>query len=230
MTRGCIVGGLRFITDRWLPDFPDVGFSDLDIRVTFTDGRPQGQHLRGPGGTSGYYEVDDKMLVLRHQGDDQANAWLLRQMAPIVSSVEHRLVLHASAVLLPRGIVAFIGESGAGKSTLAEAFSTPVADDLLAVRFEATVVADAGETVAPLAEIHFLVRSNAGPRRELLGAQDALQLDIAHGFGEHGDPRTWAFQFTAYHRLTRAVPHYRLTIPDDIAALRDVATFIEANP
>ena len=53
--------------------------------------------------------------------------------------------LHASAVLLPEGVVAFMGDSGAGKSTLASelrACGMPqVADDLLLVRAGASPVA-----------------------------------------------------------------------------------------
>ena len=34
------------------------------------------------------------------------------------------LVLHASAILTPEGVIAFVGKSGQGKSTLAACFRT----------------------------------------------------------------------------------------------------------
>jgi hypothetical protein len=53
--------------------------------------------------------------------------------------------LHASAVAVPEGVVAFLGESGRGKSTLAQALDQlpnsgcrRVADDVLPVRLDAT--------------------------------------------------------------------------------------------
>jgi len=60
---------------------------------------------------------------------------LLDYVAPLVMSLRGRLVLHASAVLTPRGAVAFAGETGQGKSTLAASLARRgfpvVADDCL---------------------------------------------------------------------------------------------------
>jgi hypothetical protein len=229
MTRQYVAGGLRFTTDRTLPGLPVVGFSDLDIDVTFTSMQTTTNHLRGPDGIFGSFDEETGTLLLHDQGEDSENAWLLRQMAPIVSSVSQRLVIHASAVSLGGGIVAFVGESGAGKSTLAKAFLRPVADDLVPVRFNGTVAAPEDDALVPLAGICFLERSRNEMSAERLPRAAALELEIENGFGEHHNPNAWAFQFDAYHRLAEGVAHYRLTIPDDLAALPSVVEFIGTN-
>jgi hypothetical protein len=229
MTVRYIVSGICFTSDRPLPELSSNGFSDLDINVVFTDIPAATDLIQGPDGTSGSFDEHTSTLALLDHGDESANAWLLRQIAPIVSSLSERLVLHASAALLQEGVVAFIGESGAGKSTLARAFPDPTADDLLPIRFRDTPQVPIGDSLAPLVAVHFLERSGQDLHRELLSQPTALELEIANGFGEHGDPDTWAFQFDAYHRLTKAVPHYRLTIPDDLATLPAVVKFIEGR-
>jgi hypothetical protein len=229
MTARYIVSGICFTSDRPLPELSSSGFSDLDISVVFTDILGTTNLIQGPDGVSGSFDEHAGALALLDQGDDSANAWLLRQVAPIVSSVSDRLVLHASAAHVQQGVVAFIGESGAGKSTLAQALPDPAADDLLPIRFRNTALVPVGDSLTPLVVVHFLERSGQDLHRELLSKPTALELEIANGFGEHGDPDTWAFQFDAYHHLTKAVPHYRLTIPDDLAALSTVVEFIEGR-
>jgi hypothetical protein len=58
-----------------------------------------------------------------------------RHAMPFVLQARGRELLHASAVLTPRGAIAFAGSSGAGKSTMAFALSQrgypPMADDAL---------------------------------------------------------------------------------------------------
>jgi hypothetical protein len=185
--------------------------------------------LRGPVGTSGSFDEKTKTLLLQDQGDDTENAWLLRQMAPIVSSVSQRLVLHASGVVLAQGVVAFVGESGVGKSALAKAFPRPVADDLVPVRFNDGVLAPAGDMLSRLAAICFLERSDQILSAEQLATSRALELEIENGFGEHHSPDAWAFQFDAYHRLAEDVPHYQVTIPNDLSALPSVVDFLESQ-
>ena len=62
---------------------------------------------------------------------------LLDQVVPRVRAMLGDLVLHASAVAMPQGAVAFLGRSGAGKSTLAahcwKAGYSVLADDCLIV-------------------------------------------------------------------------------------------------
>jgi hypothetical protein len=229
MTPSYTIGGVRFLCERVLPDLDEDGFSDLDIDVAFLDIPPSTHLLTGPDVTTGSFDQEAGRLSLLDQADARANSWLLRQIAPIVSSVSNRLVLHASGALLPQGVVAFIGESGAGKSTLAKAFPAPVADDLVAVRFNDSALVPVGDALTPLVAVYFLERREDRLATELLPAAEALELEIANGFGEHGDPDTWGFQFDAYHRLTATVPHHRLTIPDDPAALPSVVEFIESH-
>lgn len=72
-----------------------------------------------------------------NHADDVGHA-LLTQVLPRVLSHRGRLVLHASAVVGPRGAIAILGRGGAGKSTLAAACLQDgvdvVADDCLALR------------------------------------------------------------------------------------------------
>ena len=48
---------------------------------------------------------------------------LLDQVLPLVLSSQGQLVVHGSAVLTPKGTIAFVGDSGSGKSTLASSFT-----------------------------------------------------------------------------------------------------------
>lgn len=67
------------------------------------------------------------LLTVRHL--------LLDQVLPLVFNALGRDALHATAVLTPRGAVAFAGETGAGKSTLAASFAElgcpTISDDCL---------------------------------------------------------------------------------------------------
>jgi hypothetical protein len=62
---------------------------------------------------------------------------VLQQVLPLAVSRTGRLVMHACAVEIDSGAVAFVGETGAGKSTLAAAFCRRghalVADDALVI-------------------------------------------------------------------------------------------------
>ena len=98
---------------------------------------------------------------------------LLDQVVPAVLAKNGAVVLHASAVLTPWGVVAFLGPSGFGKSTLALSFASigfpAIADDFLVLeesdgRFVATpsypgvrLWKDSAEQLAP----------NSGPRRSV---------------------------------------------------------------
>ena len=63
---------------------------------------------------------------------------LLDQIIPLVLSRREAVVLHASAVLTPHGVIGFAGKSGQGKSTLAASFAQQecalVSDDCLVLR------------------------------------------------------------------------------------------------
>lgn len=62
----------------------------------------------------------------------------LDQVVPLVLSRRESLVLHASAIVAPEGVVAFVGKSGQGKSTLAACFGQIgyplISDDYLVLR------------------------------------------------------------------------------------------------
>lgn len=71
--------------------------------------------------------------------DDVADLWRRSVLAHQLVLQGHE-ALHASAVLGPRGVVAFCGRSGVGKSTLAHALTTrgftQFADDVVVLRIE----------------------------------------------------------------------------------------------
>jgi hypothetical protein len=67
---------------------------------------------------------------------------LLDQVIPHILAMDGSLVLHASAVVVDEGAVAFAGPTGAGKSSLAASFASegflPLADDFLLLREHAS--------------------------------------------------------------------------------------------
>ena len=71
---------------------------------------------------------------------DSIRHLLLDQVVPLALSRRGRLILHASAVVAPKGAIAFLGASGLGKSTLAASFSQCgfpfLADDCLVLKQE----------------------------------------------------------------------------------------------
>jgi hypothetical protein len=81
----------------------------------------------------------ERARVWPHPGvaADELQRLLLDQVVPRVLAGQGHSVLHASAVLAPQGVLAFVGDSGVGKSTLAArlaAAGLPVmADDALVV-------------------------------------------------------------------------------------------------
>lgn len=228
-----VIGGVAFNSDRVLPDLSRDGFSDLDVTVQYADDVPTALPLSGPGGTSGSFDPASCQLTIQDLDDGVQNAWLLRQLSPTVSSVTERLVLHASAIATPSTVVAFVGESGAGKTTLArfldQAPTACVADDLVPVRFLARPSSPIAGTLHPLAAVCFLERNGGVLELSRVPQATALELQIHHGFGEHGTQDAWTFQFDAYHRLVTSVPHYRLVIPDDVGALERVADLVRSS-
>jgi hypothetical protein len=80
------------------------------------------------------YPVPDTPLeTIRHL--------FLDQVIPLVLSLQGRLVLHASAVVAPKGAIAFLGATGQGKSTLTGSFVKQgfslLTDDCLLLKEEA---------------------------------------------------------------------------------------------
>lgn len=100
---------------------------------------------------------------------------LLDQVIPLVLSRREAVVLHASAVLTPHGVIAFAGKSGQGKSTLAASFAQQgyalVSDDCLVLRAE-----NGGWTALPSYPGVRLWPSTAGA----LVHENARSADVAH--------------------------------------------------
>jgi hypothetical protein len=100
---------------------------------------PLGTVLRYPGVCSLVISSGNEISVRRSRGADPAAVRML-VLGPALAVLLHQrgvLALHASSVLLPAGVVGFLGGSGRGKSTLAAALQRRghalVADDVTAV-------------------------------------------------------------------------------------------------
>jgi hypothetical protein len=107
---------------------------------------------RGPGGTWFWYDAlgtihvhaDGRRADVYPQVGFDERALQLVVVGQIATFVLHTLgypSLHASAIVMPRGAVAFLGPSGQGKSTAAACFlrrgATLLTDDVLPLRDEA---------------------------------------------------------------------------------------------
>jgi pimeloyl-ACP methyl ester carboxylesterase len=130
---------------------------------------------------------------------------LLDQVLPLALSRSGRLVLHASAVHIPRlGSVAFVGPTGCGKSTLAAALGLRgcqvVTDDCLVV--------DHSE------------KSRETPGSMAVPGYPGLRLwrDSARGLGLERDAAANVAHYTAKRRLVTAAVKFR-TSPSPICAL-----------
>lgn len=130
---------------------------------------------------------------------------LLDQVLPLALSRTGRLVLHASAVHIPRlGSVAFVGPTGCGKSTLAAALGLRgcqvVTDDCLVV--------DHSE------------KSRETPGSMAVPGYPGLRLwrDSARGLGLERDAAANVAHYTAKRRLVTAAVKFR-TSPSPICAL-----------
>ena len=228
---------MAFAVNEPLPGLETDAYADLEVAVRFASDSKEGalpgeRTVTGPAGLSGVIDPASLSCWLPDSySDPEDRAWQLRQMAPIFSNVLNRLVLHAGAVDATRGIVGLVGESGVGKSTIVRRLTDRnhrfAADDLLPVRFRPDPSAPVGRRLRPLVALAFLERVSAHtPLAVPLDPGDAIRRLIDNGFGEHGDPKTWAFQFDAYHRLVEAVPHFLVAVPDDRAAIDATADTI----
>ena len=235
MTHRYTIGGVAFLVDDELPDLDTATFADATLRVRFVDESALDEsddlgmrRVAGPMDLTGVIDpVAGECGLPTLSADPVDRAWQLRQMAPIFSAVLNRLVLHAGAVEMDGCVVAFVGPSTAGKSTLARFLSDRghgfVTDDLLPIRFDPAPSTPVERRILPVAAICLLTRSATDTvTAEPLTAIDALQGLVLHGFGEHGDAPSWAFQFDAYHRIAELIPTFNLTIPDDLTALPTV--------
>ena len=130
---------------------------------------------------------------------------LLDQVLPLALSRSGRLVLHASAVHIPRlGSVAFVGPTGCGKSTIAAALGLRgcqvLTDDCLVVDHCVTSEKKRGSLAVP---------GYPGLR---------LWRDSARGLGLEPDAAASVAHYTAKRRLVTAAVKFR-TSPSPICAL-----------
>jgi len=100
---------------------------------------------------------------------------LLDQVLPLVLHLRGRVALHATAVLLPLGVCAFVGLTGAGKSTLAASF---LRSGFSVINDDCLVVEEQGEEV-------YALPSYPGLRlwddsREALYGVSSPSLPVAH--------------------------------------------------
>jgi hypothetical protein len=118
---------------------------DARGREVLSFGRCGSEYVLRFVGLGSFRVAPDRRLVTcapgRRMPDMTLRHLLLNQVLPLAFGAE-RLVLHASAVTLAGGAVAFAGPGGAGKSTLAAALASRghplVSDDFVAVTETAT--------------------------------------------------------------------------------------------
>ncbi len=232
------VGGTAFLVDETLIGLETDAFADGELTAAFVPPSEfelviarEHRRVNGPAGLEGAVDPGTRQCWMPEPKDSGDRGWYLRQMAPVFGATLGHLVLHASAVQIGGVVVAFVGASGAGKSTTARFFAEngfeSVADDLLPIRFEPVPVAPAGGHLLPLDAIYFIDRTTSGSvEAKRLRQASGLRRLITHGFGEHGDPATWTFQFDAYHRIIESTPTFDLAIPDDLAALPDLVNAV----
>jgi len=103
-----------------------------------------GYLLWGPGYGRHLLSADGRRLRCVPEPNSDGKSWqrfLIGQVLPFASALHGLEVLHASAVALPRGVLALLGPSCAGKTSLALALArrgaTFHADDVLAVERDA---------------------------------------------------------------------------------------------
>ena len=229
MSAVATIGGVSFTMDVPLLGTDDTGFSDLALEARWFSGEPPDQPPIGAPMELVFWLDHDTRVVHLPVIDDhvEIRGWQLRQVAPAVAACFERLTLHASAVVVDRGVVAFVGGSGVGKSTMAwtltKAGAKAVSDDLLPIRFDDDPYVPTVDAEHPIAAVCFLERSGDMLEASSLSSAEALQRHLVNGFGEHGRPEAWQFQFDAYHRLAVASPHVALTVPDDRSRLPEIA-------
>jgi hypothetical protein len=130
------------------------------FRATLPDGRLWARYGKIEGGyLLNYIDLAD-FIVDQHGreircvriepgvSEETARHLLLDQVLPLVLNLLGRDVLHATAVLTPFGVCAFIGPAGAGKSTLAASFAAsgylPFCDDCMVVQLRDEILAYPG--------------------------------------------------------------------------------------
>ena len=198
------LGGLRIISDFQLPGLQrhaDEAAVDGDviIRRTFIPERlTRGTATFRNGELSGEYDGKDILLEFTTAGrflvrfgkeilvdpapgsdDGVVRAHLLATAFGVLCHQRGITPLHASAINITNGFVAFVGESGAGKSTLAAALARRghqiVADDVCFLRIDSNGDVKAWPGIARIrlweAAMQILGCGGPGVEREMHGYQ-----------------------------------------------------------
>jgi hypothetical protein len=164
-------------------------WTDIDGRVCAYGYSADGQHLMDVPGTGRFYFGEHGAGTVTVVVDGSESQLLddvyLRMVVPMVLQVRGREVLHASAVLMPAGVVALCAVSRTGKSTLAYALSLRGyelwADDVIAL--DVAHGEDGAVTVVPLPFRIRLMSDSAAllMGRDLATKQALGDLRVAHG-------------------------------------------------
>lgn len=167
----------ELIFDQRLPD----GTVSFQIETS----SEAGYRIWGPDYGISLLSGDGRQL-LGALGDGGIQAWqrlLIAQVLPFAAVIRGLEVLHASAVAIDRGAVAFLGPSGAGKTSLALALcrrgAAFLADDVLALeRVDEKLIGHPGTPVAGIdhAEADRLRRIEGVEEPDLLGANSREQV------------------------------------------------------
>ncbi|MDB4936378.1 MAG: hypothetical protein JWP87_3350 [Labilithrix sp.] len=182
------------------------------------------------------------------QGEEDAEH-VLRLAAPHVLALRRKQVLHASAVVVPSGVVAFVAPSGTGKTTIARLLARRglrvIAEDLLVLATPRDAVLDGERAIrawsrsrAPTVPSDAIVACAANPSKPLRAvyvvertkAHDGLVADplrgaaaiaalFANAFVELPCARVWRDALAACRALATLGIVHRLRVPDGLAAL-----------
>ena len=198
---------------------------------------------------TGDYALDPATLTITVAPRDIDPDWLTHRIAcvavPLLLAERGDLALHASAVAVPGGAVAFLGVSGSGKSTtawalgeagfpvLAEDGSVVTGTELWPGLAGVRLLGDGGkrphhtggeQPSAPV-PLHALVllgpRGGSEPRLMPIAAEDAVLQAMPHTVHAQGTSQSAAFRGVAH--LARTVPVFAGTLPDDLAGAPDHA-------
>lgn len=232
------VAGLSVWTSREIPELRRTEYTDGELTLVFTKRErlplpvdEQWFQVQLPMGARSYIRSDGELAFVRGIETIGDHAAAVRGAVPLASALQGKVVLHASAVRCPHGVVAFIGESGVGKSTLAAHLSAlgfpRLAEDLLPCRTLGDQViipvteAGLAQSAESLSRVFFLSRRTGlqQPRLVPLSSKTHLQRLIRDGFGEIQASTAWATQFRLYHRIVEQVPGYKLHLPDSLNML-----------
>jgi hypothetical protein len=153
---------------------------------------PQGYLVRFPDLVDFWIASDGRHIVCcttaLDRGGESIRHLVLDLVMPLSLKLRGHETLHATAVLTPHGMCAFVGPSGSGKSTIAAAFLNtgyPVlCDDCLALSAGDPTLAAAGYPGIRLWSDAFSALAK-GERASSLAPQFKLKRRWAHGFGRH---------------------------------------------